>query len=258
MGYNASVLGIGTASYPALGGLLATFGWRYPFALAFSGVFIGIWALFGLEEGYKPEKDAEKRLDIHRLRSAVFQRTTLLLLGTSVMTFIILYGAFLTYLPFFLTERYGASPLHVGLVAAAMSLASAVTASRSRILAEHLSERCRLVAAFFLYAGALGLLLVIPSCCGTVLPAVLFGIGQGLNMPTLLTMLAELAPEENRAVFLSLNSMSLRLGQTLGPLLMGGVFAIFGIEAVFISGAALALVMVTLLCAFLGKSNIAS
>lgn len=258
MGYNASVLGIGTASYPALGGLLATFGWRYPFALAFSGVFIGIWALFGLEEGYKPEKDAEKRLDIHRLRSAVFQRTTLLLLGTSVMTFVILYGAFLTYLPFFLTERYGASPLHVGLVAAAMSLASAITASRSRILAERLSERCRLVTAFSLYAVALALLLVIQSCCGTVLPAVLFGIGQGLNMPTLLTMLAELAPEENRAVFLSLNSMSLRLGQTLGPLLMGGVFAIFGIEAVFISGAVLALVMVTLLCAFLGKSNIAS
>jgi MFS family permease len=258
MGYNASVLGIGTASYPALGGLLATFGWRYPFALAFSGVFIGIWALFGLEEGYKPEKDAEKRLDIHRLRSAVFQRTTLLLLGTSVMTFVILYGAFFTYLPFFLTERYGASPLHVGLVAAAMSLANAVTASRSRILAEHLSERCRLVAAFFLYAGALALLLAIPSCCGTVLPAVLFGIGQGLNMPTLLTMLAELAPEENRAVFLSLNSMSLRLGQTLGPLIMGGVFSLFGIEAVFVFGAVLALVMVTFLCAFLGKSNIVS
>jgi len=258
MGYNASALGIGTASYPALGGLLATFGWRYPFALAFSGVFIGIWALFGLEEGYKPKKNAEKRLHIHRLRSAVFQRTTLLLFGTSVMTFVILYGAFFTYLPFFLTDRYGASPLYVGLVGATMSLANAVTASRSRILAEHLSERCRLVAAFCLYAGALVLLLALPSRYGTVLPAILFGIGQGLNMPTLMTMLAELAPEENRAVFLSLNSMSLRLGQTLGPLVMGGVFSLFGIEAVFFSGAILALVMVALLCAFLGKSDIAS
>jgi MFS family permease len=100
--------------------------------------------------------------------------------------------------------------------------------------------------------------LAIPSYCGTILPAVLFGIGQGLNMPTLMTMLTELAPEENRAVFLSLNSMSLRLGQTLGPLIMGVVFSLFGIEAVFAFGAALALVMVALLCAFLGKSNIAS
>jgi MFS family permease len=258
MGYNASILGIGAASYPALGGLLATFGWRYPFALAFSGVFIGIWALFGLEEGYKPEVDAEKRLDIHRLRSAVFQRTTLLLLGTSVMTFVILYGAFLTYLPFFLSARYGASPLLVGLVAASMSFANAVTASKSRFLAERTSERCRLVAAFLLYAAALVLILLIPDCCGTVIPAVLFGIGQGLNMPTLLTMLSELAPEENRAVFLSLNSMSLRLGQTVGPLFMGGVYSLFGIEAVFFGGAALALFMGVLLCLLLGKSDIAA
>ncbi|MFP4481471.1 MAG: MFS transporter [Thermovirgaceae bacterium] len=258
MGYNASILGIGTASYPALGGLLATFGWRFPFALAFSGVFIGLWALFGLEESYRPERTAKSGFNVNRLRSAVFQRTTLLLLVTSVMTFVILYGGFLTYLPFFLVARYGASPLQVGLVAAAMSFASAVTASRSRFLAERISERCRLVTAFLLYAGALVLVLFIHSCCGTVLPAVLFGIGQGLNMPTLLTMLSELAPEGNRAVFLSLNSMSLRLGQTVGPLLMGGVYSLFGIEAVFFTGAFLALFMVGLLCTLLGKTDIAT
>jgi MFS transporter, ACDE family, multidrug resistance protein len=33
LGYNSSVLSVGTASYPAIGGLLATFGWFYPFAL---------------------------------------------------------------------------------------------------------------------------------------------------------------------------------------------------------------------------------
>jgi MFS transporter, ACDE family, multidrug resistance protein len=32
LGYNSSVLSFGTASYPAIGGLLATFGWFYPFA----------------------------------------------------------------------------------------------------------------------------------------------------------------------------------------------------------------------------------
>lgn len=257
MGYNASILGAGTAAYPALGGLLATFGWRYPFALAFLGVFTGLWALFGLRDEYVPQKGAGRGSAISRLRSAVFHKTTLLLLGTSVMTFIILYGSFLTYLPFFLSLRYGASPLHVGLVAAAMSVASAVTASMSRFLAERLSERCRLTGAFLLYAGGLALILLIPTCCGTVLPAVFFGIGQGLNMPTLLTMLTALAPEENRAVFLSLNSMSLRLGQTLGPVLMGGVFSFFGIESVFISGAVLALAMAGLLCVFLGKRDIA-
>ena len=36
LGYNSSVLSVGTASYPAIGGLLATFGWFYPFALPFA------------------------------------------------------------------------------------------------------------------------------------------------------------------------------------------------------------------------------
>ena len=33
LGYNSSVLSVGTASYPAIGGALALLGWRYPFAL---------------------------------------------------------------------------------------------------------------------------------------------------------------------------------------------------------------------------------
>ena len=258
MGYNSSVIGLGAASYPALGGMLATFGWRYPFALAFSGVFVGLWALFGLEEVYKPHKHAGWGFDTARLRSAVFRKTTLLLFCTSVITFVIFYGAFLTYLPFFLSGRYGATPLHVGLVSAAMSFSNAVTASRTRFLAERFSERCRLVTAFFIYALALILILLAPGCCSTALPAVFFGIGQGLNMPTLMTMLASLAPEENRAVFLSLNSMSLRLGQTLGPVLMGVIYSISGIETVFLSGAVMSLSMAVALFLLLGKVDVAA
>lgn len=33
MGYNASVLSVGTGSYPTIGGALALFGWSYPFLL---------------------------------------------------------------------------------------------------------------------------------------------------------------------------------------------------------------------------------
>ncbi|HAA47669.1 MAG TPA: MFS transporter [Synergistaceae bacterium] len=258
MGYNSSVIGLGAASYPALGGILATFGWRYPFALAFSGVFVGLWALFRLEEVYKPQEHAGWGFDTTRLRSAVFHKTTLLLFCTSVMTFVIFYGAFLTYLPFFLSGRYGATPLHVGMVSAAMSFSNAVTASRTRFLAERFSERCRLVTAFFIYALALILILLAPGCCSTALPAVFFGIAQGLNMPTLMTMLATLAPEENRAVFLSLNSMSLRLGQTLGPVLMGIIYSISGIETVFLSGAVMSLLMAIVLFSLLGKVDVAA
>jgi predicted MFS family arabinose efflux permease len=44
---------------------------------------------------------------------------------------------------------------------------------------------------------------------------------------------------EYRGAFMSLNGMVLRLGQTLGPLLMGIIFGLWGVGATFYAGAAL-------------------
>ena len=72
-----------------------------------------------------------------------------------------------------------------------------------------------------------------------LIPAVIFGIAHGLNIPCYQTLLAGLAPMEYRGAFMSLNGMVLRLGQTLGPLLMGIIFSLWGIEATFYAGAGL-------------------
>jgi len=110
-------------------------------------------------------------------------------------------------------------------------------------------------AAFALYGFALLFLLRAPGCCGMLIPAALFGMGQGVNIPNLLTALTDRAPEENRAVVLSLNSLSLRLGQTLGPPLFGAIFASRGIEAVFTAGAVLAAAMAVVIFTFLGEGE---
>lgn len=244
MGYNASVLSIGTASYPALGGLLAMLGWNYPFALAFLGIPTGVLVLVFLEHKPPPRRNPSSG---GMLRRAMLDPHTLLLFFTSTMTFIILYGAFLTYLPFYLAETFAASPLIIGLVSAGMSLSAALAASQTRRLTALFSRRARLTAAFGFYALGLFLILQLSSCCAMLLPALCFGLGQGINTPALLTMLTEIAPPDSRAVFLSLNSMSLRLGQTLGPLMMGAVYTGWGIHAVFSFGLVLAAGMMLLL-----------
>ena len=58
LGYNSSVLSVGTASYPAIGGALATFGWFYPFTLAFLAVPVGILVLVSLRN---PEPHNDQR-----------------------------------------------------------------------------------------------------------------------------------------------------------------------------------------------------
>ncbi|MDY0179210.1 MAG: MFS transporter, partial [Synergistaceae bacterium] len=162
------------------------------------------------------------------------------LLFASLMTFVIQYGGFLTFLPFYLESGYGATPLTIGLVSAAMSISSAVTSYRAGWFSARFSSRSLMAIAFILYCSALLFILHVSGCSGMIVPAMLFGIGQGINIPNLLTTLTNNTPEENRAMVMSLNSMSLRLGQTLGPPLFGMVFASRGIEAVFTTGAVMA------------------
>jgi MFS family permease len=66
-------------------------------------------------------------------------------------------------------------------------------------------------------------------------------VAMGLNMPSLLSLLTGLAPLEQRAGFLAINGMVLRLGQTLGPVVMGALFAWGGLRAPFWGGAVLGL-----------------
>ncbi len=249
MGYNASIIGVGTAGYPALGGLIAMAGWNYPFLLALAAIPIGIWALLSLGEGREtaPGKGACKNRSSPPLLTSLLKGSTPVLLLTSMMTFVILYGGFLTFLPFYLAGTYGATPFTIGLVSASMSLSSAIVSSRAGRLFQRAGGRILLTAAFVFYASALVFILKVPAYAGMFIPAMLFGIGQGINIPTLLTMLTNNSPEENRAMFLSINSMSLRLGQTIGPLIFGIIFACLGIRAVFTTGAIMAAVMAMVL-----------
>ena len=54
MGYNASILSIGTAGYPAIGGALATFGWNFPFLLPLLAVPLGFVVLLGWRAPTEP------------------------------------------------------------------------------------------------------------------------------------------------------------------------------------------------------------
>ena len=76
-----------------------------------------------------------------------------------------------------------------------------------------------------------------------VLPAAFFGMAMGMNIPTLQTLLVGCAPTEYRAAFMSVNGMVLRLGQTLGPLIIGMAFTFRGINGAFMAGVLVALLM---------------
>ena len=242
MGYNASVLSIAVAGYPFIGGLLASFGWFYPFYLPFLALPVGLVLLFRLDNP-EPKQTQTLVAYLHSAFQSLKSRQAVLYFATSMVVFIILYGSYLTFTPLFLADRFAAGPFQIGLILSSMSLATALTSMYAGRLARRFGEKRLLIVSFLFYAGSLVLLPQILSFWLVVPVIALYGVGQGLNMPALQTLLVGLAPIEYRAAFMSMNGMVLRIGQTLGPLLMGGVYVLGGLSMTFYAGAILALAM---------------
>lgn len=243
MGYNASVLSIGTATYPIVGGALATVGWYYPFLLPLLALPVAIVVLMHLKN---PEPKSTGKLSTYLLSTwkSVTNRAVLGVFTVSVGTFILLYGVFLVYFPLLMDQLFHAPPFVIGLVISTASISTAITAMQLGRLTAKYSERILIRTAFLFYAITLILMLFMQNIWAMLVPTIIFGIAQGLNMPSLQTLLTSLAPMDQRAAILSLNGMVLRIGQTLGPFLMGLVYAGWQMNGVFIVGTAMSIAMI--------------
>ena len=239
MGYNASISSIGTATYPTLGGALATLGWNYPFFLPLLAIPVGLLVLFSLKT---PELQGERNLREY-LRNALNILKNRQIVGLfigSAANFILLYGAYVTYLPTLIDDSFEASALTIGLILSSVSVALAFTSSQLGRLARRFSEGTLIRASFVFYALALLIVPFVQSLWLLLIPTTLFGVGLGIGMPSIQTLLAELAPREYLATVMSINGTFFGLGQTLGPLIMGIAFGIGGISSVFYVGVAFA------------------
>ena len=242
MGYNAAVLSLGTGLYPAVGGALATLGWYVPFFLPILAVPVGFIVLFVLQN---PEPRATGTLRDYLVNTLLImrKREVLVLFAASVATFILVYGSFLTFLPFVLERTFGASALWIGLVMSAASAVTAVTAFHLGPLAQRFGEHRLVKVGWLLYIGAMVSIPFAKSVWSLAVPIALFGAANGINIPSILTLLTKWAPSEYRAAFLSVNGMLLRLGQTLGPVLLGAVVTFRGLDSAYFASAALAVGM---------------
>ncbi|MDD4951953.1 MAG: MFS transporter [Desulfovibrionaceae bacterium] len=245
MGYNAGALSMGTALFPAVGGLLALIGWRWPFLLPITAIPLGLLAAARLRAP-DPEPDPDLGRYFKQALKGMLDKKVLVLYCVTFLTFLILYGPVITYLPVLMDHRFGASPLAIGAVISSSSLLTALAASQLGRLSRRFPMRALLLCSFALYGLAMLLLPLASGLWLCVPPILLFGLAMGLNVPTVLTLLSGLAPMEHRAAFLSVNGMVLRLSQTIAPLLMGAVYALAGLRAVYYAGAGLAAAMLAL------------
>ena len=238
MGYNASVLSVGTAAYPSIGGALALFGWYYPFVLPLLAIPTGLVVLTRLEN---PEPEGDQALGeyMREIWSVLQSRQVIGVFILGFVTFVVLFGPYLTYFPILMDETFGSSSLVIGLVMSSVSVASGITAARLGDLSRRFSKRTLLVVAFLLYTATFAAMPYVGSIWAMLVPSATYGIAQGLNIPSLQALLAGIAPMEQRGAFMSFNGLINRVGQTLGPVAAGGLYAIWGFEGVYLGAAAL-------------------
>ena len=130
MGYNAAGLSVGTGVYPAIGGALAVFAWHYPFYLPIVSLPVALAVVFLLDNPEPEVKGSLREYMAVTIRS-VLQPHVLLLFSISVVTFILIYGPFLAYLPFQLERSFDASPVMIGIVMSVTSISPPDVSTRS-------------------------------------------------------------------------------------------------------------------------------
>ncbi|MBW4630959.1 MAG: MFS transporter [Iphinoe sp. HA4291-MV1] len=240
IGYNTSVTSTGTAIYPLIGGILATLGWYYPFLLPIVAIPVGLLVLFVLKN---PEPQGERNLREY-LKNAVKALKNRKLAGLfigSAANFVLLYGAYVTYLPQLINDTFHAPAAIIGFILSSVSIAIVITSSQLGRLTKKFHTTTLIRVSFLLYALALLTVPLIPNVWLLLISTTIFGIGIGIGAPSIQTRLTEIAPRQYLATILSVNGTFFGLGQTLGPLLMLVAFSLGGINSVFYAGVGFAI-----------------
>lgn len=252
MGYNNSILGIGSANYPLIGGFLAGFGWYYPFFLPFIAVIVALIAFFKLEEPLIEKQQSIKEYLVSSVGILKDSRIYALLV-LSGAPFIFLFGVMLSYFPFLVSSKVSIDPMQVSIFYAVLSYTAVLVSSSLGWLTTKINMRKLLAIAYFLYSISLFGYISSPELPVMYAMTILYGIAHGISIPGIAVLFAEAAPEAQRGAFMSAYRMSMLLGQALGPAITTFVYESSGMDYVFYCAGAIALL--SIIPALLAKTS---
>jgi len=254
MGYNASILSIGTAVYPAIGGALAVMAWYYPFYLPLLALPVGLFVIFGLKNP-EPFKKQTFSAYLKNTWITINKRDVWALFILSILVFIILYGSLLTFFPLLLEEKFQANAFNIGMVMSIMSITTAMVSSQLGKLSQKFDAKTMLIYSASFYFIAMIIITYANNWTLILLAIIIFGLGHGLFIPNIFNLLVGYASINERAGFMSINSMVLRIGQTAGPVVVAIFYNLGGLRSAFLTGAGVAGIMILITATMISKNQ---
>ena len=246
IGQNAAAITISVAVYPVVGGVITDLiGWRWTFLAFLAPLVVAFFVSRNLED-HQPGLDVSVRGQISGALSEIVKPAIATNLVIVMILFMAIFGLFQSLSPVHLEREFGLLPTGRGLVAAA----PAIVAASSALAVARVRKRLQggiIIYVSLLIWGVSFLMMGFGSLPILVLATMIYGLSEGLMIPTLQDLIAENAPEQLRGALLAMWTGAARLGQTVGPVavslaLMGLstslVLVLAGIAMIFISGLA--------------------
>jgi MFS family permease len=237
MGWRGSAQSFGGVIWPLIGGTLGAFSWRFPFAVYMLAIPIGLIAIAAV-----PEPPIPQRLEPQSKGSTsvfrVFRESPVLFVIYGLIFFgnLLLYSIVI-FLPQLL-ESFGiSSTFRIGLFITAMTASAGVTAFIYGKIRSRFSYRAIVTVAAALWTAAFATISLAPSSRIMALAVALFGVSQGLIMPTVMVWVGVVVPPSFRGRFSSYLGTFGFIGQFLSPILFAPVFMLVGLKGVFMVGA---------------------
>jgi len=244
VGQNAAVLTVSLAVFPPIGGLLTELGgWRLSFAPYGVGLATAVLIWRRLDPA-RPDGTDTLRTQLGGARLAARHRDVLGSTSIGFVIFMLIFGLFLTALPVHLEREFGLGAGARGLVIAAPAITSTIAALRLGRLRARFGAVKIVAGAAVLFTIAFVIIGTAGSLVILVGGAMLYGLGEGIFIPTLQDIVAGAAPASQRGAVVALWVGAARAGQTVGPLAAAGVYGAVGTHATFVVGGAVAATLV--------------
>lgn len=249
-------LRLGAIAGPILGGGIAAI-WGLQAVFVINGVskFIVMVVTFRLIPETRPgETITRLRVERTSPRGMILKMMALrgftALAITTVAVSLMNQGVFQTLFPI---AAQSEAALNEGQIGSLLSIAGVVTLIASfpnGVFVDRYGRKRSLIAGLLIAAVSAVLLAFVIDFQTALLAAIVFGLGQAINMGANQAFAMDLAPENERGAFLGVWTLFQSFGAFVGPLATGVIVEVWGFDAAFymvavlLAGAALAMAIV--------------
>lgn len=223
MGMLGASFGVGFVLGPAVGGLLAPYGYSVPM-LAAAGL-AAVNFLHAVVSLRQPVARAAAEAGAAVGRRDVLRDPLLRRLCLANLCFSLAVTQLETVFAYFMLRRFGWDAREVAFLLVGMALLmGGIQGGGMRRLAARFQERALVVTGCGLLAGAFGLVPLAPSVALLLLPLAGAAVGRAIAQPSLMSMTSLAARPESRGVVMGTFQGAASLARVAGPLAAGLLF----------------------------------